>query len=96
MMHFFLILILKSLNIYSWCIIVYILMHMFATFFVEIRSIPILFYLLSFLHEVVEPFLQIFRRIIPPIGGVCDISPMLAIWVLYALKSLLIQIILSL
>jgi len=36
---------------------------------------------LGFLRDVVEPFLSIFRRFIPPIGPI-DISPIVAILVL--------------
>jgi len=34
------------------------------------------------LHDTVEPYLRLFRRMIPPIGGL-DLSPMLALVVLY-------------
>ncbi|MFY0517042.1 YggT family protein [Lysinibacillus sp. UGB7] len=44
------------------------------------------------LEKVCEPYLGIFRRIIPPIGMI-DISPMVAIFLLnYILKGLLIVI----
>jgi uncharacterized protein YggT (Ycf19 family) len=36
----------------------------------------------GFLHDTVEPYLRLFRRMIPPIGGL-DLSPMLALIVLY-------------
>ena len=39
----------------------------------------------DFVHQVTDPYLNIFRRIIPPIGGggfAMDISPILAIIVL--------------
>ena len=36
----------------------------------------------GFLHDTVEPYLRLFRRMIPPIGGL-DLSPMLALVVLY-------------
>jgi uncharacterized protein YggT (Ycf19 family) len=39
----------------------------------------------DFIHQVVDPFLNIFRRVIPPLGGggfAIDISPILAIIVL--------------
>ena len=38
---------------------------------------------LTFLRDVTEPFLRIFRRILPSFGGL-DLSPMLAIVVLQA------------
>lgn len=39
----------------------------------------------DFVHQVVDPYLNIFRRLIPPLGGggmAIDISPILAIIVL--------------
>jgi len=35
----------------------------------------------TFLHDTVEPYLGLFRRIIPPIGGL-DLSPIVALIVL--------------
>ena len=35
----------------------------------------------TFLHDTVEPYLGIFRRVIPPIGGL-DLSPIVALIVL--------------
>jgi uncharacterized protein YggT (Ycf19 family) len=45
---------------------------------------------LGFLRDVVEPFLRIFRRLIPPLGGL-DLSPMLAILALYVLNAVVVQ-----
>lgn len=35
-----------------------------------------------FLGKLVEPYLSIFRRLIPPIGGMLDLSPILAVFAL--------------
>ncbi len=35
----------------------------------------------TFLHDTVEPYLGLFRRIVPPIGGL-DLSPVVALIVL--------------
>ncbi len=37
----------------------------------------------QWMARICEPFLEPFRRIIPPIGGVIDISPWAAFLVLY-------------
>ena len=42
---------------------------------------------LSFLAQVTDPYLNIFRSIIPPLGGM-DFSPMLAIFVLQIASQL--------
>ena len=47
---------------------------------------------LSFLRDVSEPYLRVFRRFIPPLGAF-DLSPMIAIIVLYFVQSLLVSVI---
>jgi uncharacterized protein YggT (Ycf19 family) len=49
---------------------------------------------LGFLREVVEPFLRIFRRFAPRMGGL-DFSPMLAIITLYIVNIVVVQGIIS-
>jgi YggT family protein len=41
-----------------------------------------------FVEETTNPYLNLFRRVIPPIGGRLDISPILAILVLYVVQGL--------
>lgn len=45
---------------------------------------------LGFLRDVCEPFLRIFRRILPSFGGI-DFSPIIAIIVLEIVNSIVIQ-----
>jgi YggT family protein len=47
-----------------------------------------------FLSFLTDPYLNIFRRILPPLGGVLDISPLLAFFVLRLLEMILLQLIL--
>ncbi|SFB36057.1 YggT family protein [Cohnella sp. OV330] len=63
--------------IYSWLILIYVLMSWLP----NVRQS----YIGELLGKIVEPYLKPFRKIIPPIGGVLDISPIIA-W--YALKFL--------
>ncbi|WP_027364832.1 YggT family protein [Desulfotruncus alcoholivorax] len=51
--------------------------------------------LVKFIYETTEPFLGLFRRIIPPIG-VVDISPIAAFFALELVRRLLTNILLSL
>jgi YggT family protein len=44
---------------------------------------------LQFLHDVCEPFLRIFRRILPSFGGL-DLSPLLAILTLQIVDRVLV------
>lgn len=45
------------------------------------------------LGKIVEPYLTPFRRIIPPIGGMLDISPIVALIALYFVQQGLITVI---
>lgn len=46
-----------------------------------------------FLAFYTDPYLNIFRRLIPPLGGVLDLSPVLAFIVLKFLEMLLLGIV---
>lgn len=43
--------------------------------------------------ESTEPILSVFRRIIPPIGGVLDLSPLFAFLALDLVRSILLRLI---
>jgi YggT family protein len=50
----------------------------------------------DFVHQVVDPYLNIFRRVIPPIGGggfAFDISPILATIVLIIVSGVVVALI---
>jgi len=51
---------------------------------------------LDFIKETTDPFLNLFRRVLPPIGGggfAIDLSPMVAIIVLYILRNVVVRLI---
>jgi YggT family protein len=50
--------------------------------------------ILTFLRDTAEPYLRLFRRFIPPLG-MFDLSPILAIIVLYFLRYIVTQAIVS-
>ena len=43
----------------------------------------------TILSQLTDPYLKVFRSIIPPLGGTLDISPILAILLLQLLRGLL-------
>jgi YggT family protein len=47
---------------------------------------------LGFLRDVSEPFLRLFRRFIPSMGGI-DLSPILALIVLYVVRAIVVNLI---
>lgn len=73
-MDSFVSIILFGVQIYSYCIFGYILLSWFP----NAKEGPIG----VFLGKICEPFLGPFRSVIPPIGGMIDISPMIAMVVL--------------
>ena len=48
--------------------------------------------LFAIIIESTEPILSVFRRVIPPIGGVVDISPIFAFIALELLRSFLLRL----
>ena len=48
--------------------------------------------LMRFVAFYTDPYLNIFRRIIPPIGGMLDLSPLLAFFGLQFLEYLILKI----
>ena len=44
--------------------------------------------ILGFLRDVSEPYLRLFRRLLPPIGGI-DLTPMIAIFLLAILSQII-------
>lgn len=63
------------LRIYSFCIVVWCLSSWITVSNDSVRNI------LEAIGKIVEPYLSVFRRSIPPIFGV-DLSPIVALFVL--------------
>jgi uncharacterized protein YggT (Ycf19 family) len=49
----------------------------------------------TFLHDTVEPYLGLFRRMIPPIGAF-DISPIVALIVLWLVHAIITSVLINL
>jgi len=47
--------------------------------------------IVNFLYTVTEPVMRIARKIIPPIGGTLDISPIIVLVLIFLLRMLLNQ-----
>lgn len=50
--------------------------------------------LVRFVAFYTDPYLNIFRRLLPPLGGVLDISPILAFFALRILEMILLNFLL--
>lgn len=50
----------------------------------------------NFIHEVTDPYLNVFRRILPPVGGggfALDLSPIVGVFVLLIVQSIVVGLI---
>ena len=65
-------------GVYTLLIFAYILLT-----WVRLPYSPTLERVQRFLYETCDPYLRLFRRIVPPIGGL-DLSPIVAVFALYS------------
>jgi YggT family protein len=71
------------ISVYILVILVYII-----TSWIRLPYSPTLNRIQRFLFDVCDPYLRIFRRIVPPLGPL-DLSPMLAVIVLIVAREVL-------
>ena len=64
----------------------------FARVILSWLRVPPRGFLFVIIIESTEPILSFFRRIVPPIGGVLDISPLLAFLAIDLIKSFLLRL----
>lgn len=77
-------------EVYIVLIFVYILLNLLFSFGMRLPYSRWTDGLMSFLRDVCEPYLRIFRRFIPPIG-MLDLSPMIAIILLYVVRTVVVN-----
>jgi uncharacterized protein YggT (Ycf19 family) len=76
--------------VYTLLIIVYIVVQLLFAVGLRPPYSRTINTVLGFLRDVCEPFLRIFRRVIPSLGGI-DFSPILAILTLQIINSIVVQ-----
>jgi uncharacterized protein YggT (Ycf19 family) len=76
-------------TVYLVLIFVYILLNLVMSFGVRMPYSRWTDAFMNFLRDVSEPYLRVFRRLLPTIGGF-DFTPMIAIIVLYIAQSLIV------
>ena len=74
-------------NFYEYSMLAYIL----TSWFPQIKNN----FIVEFLEAICEPYLKIFRKIIPPFG-MLDISPIAALVVLSVIENLIIRLLFKL
>lgn len=78
--------------VYILLIFVYILLNMMFSLGLRPPYSRFVDAVMNFLRDVCEPYLRIFRRFIPPIG-MFDLTPMIAIIVLYIVRTIVVNLI---
>ena len=76
--------------VYSILIIVYVLLSMIFSLGARIPYSRFTDAILTFLRDISEPYLQIFRRFIPLIGPL-DLSPIVALIVLWFVRVIVVN-----
>lgn len=79
-------LIVSIADVYSMIIFVYVMMSWFPI------NKGILADIYRVLGKVCDPFLNIFKKFIPPIGGIVDVTPIVALLVLQFGVQLLVNL----
>jgi YggT family protein len=77
-------------EVYIVLIFVYILMQLLLSFGMRMPYARWSDALMNFLRDVSEPYLRLFRRFIPTMG-MFDFSPMIAIIVLYVVRTIVVN-----
>jgi YggT family protein len=77
-------------EVYIVLIFIYILLNLLFSFGMRMPYARWTDTVLTFLRDVCEPYLRVFRRLIPSIG-MLDLSPVVAIIVLYVVRTLLVD-----
>ena len=76
--------------VYILLIFVYILLNMMFSLGLRPPYTRWVDAVMNFLRDVCEPYLRLFRRFIPPIG-MFDLTPMIAIILLYVVETLVVN-----
>jgi YggT family protein len=77
-------------EVYIFIIIAYVLLNFMFSLGLRMPYSRYSDAVLNFLRDVSEPYLRIYRRFIPPIG-MFDLTPLIAIFVLYILRTIVVN-----
>ncbi|MGH2983660.1 MAG: YggT family protein [Solirubrobacterales bacterium] len=76
--------------------IILIFINVLLSWFQRIPYNRVLYGVIDFIHDTTNPYLNLFRRFLPPLGGGgfrIDISPILGIFVLFILRAVVVGLI---
>lgn len=88
----FVIYLIRVVRLFFFCYTIMILLRVIGSWFPSLRYKKFML----FIAHYTDPYLNLFRRLIPPIGGALDLSPFLGYLALKLLETFLIRIIFTL
>ncbi len=77
-----------ALNLYMWCLIIYVLLSWLIAFNVVNTYNRFVFSVNDFLYKITEPALRPIRRIVPNLGGI-DIAPVILALIIIGIRIFL-------
>ena len=89
-MNALLILIDTVINLYTWVLIIWVILNWLIAFSVVNTRNRFVYMLGDVLNRVTEPVLRPLRRVLPSPGGI-DLSPLVLILLLYFIRNLLFE-----
>jgi YggT family protein len=78
------------LNLYWWCIIIYVIMSWLVAFNIVNTYNPVVNTIGGFLHKLIEPVMKQIRRIIPVMGGL-DLAPLVVLLGIFFIRRLMLD-----
>jgi len=84
-MYFFIIA--KTINLLFVCYTAMLMIRIFSSWVPNVQQ----YMFVRFVSHYTDPYLNVFRKRIPPIGGVFDLSPILAFLCLRVLESIIMS-----
>lgn len=79
----------RLVDFYSIIIVVYVLMS-----WLPMTRDGLISSIYRFLGKICDPYLNLFKKMVPPIGGMIDISPIIALLVLQFAMRLIVRFLL--
>ena len=79
-----------AISFVNWCFTIYIL-FVFVHVLLSWVQLPYNLWVgrvRTFLHDTVEPYIGLFRRILPPMGGL-DLSPIIVFIIIFFLQQMI-------
>ncbi len=78
------------LDIYKWCLIIWVVLSWLIQFNVLNTYNKFVFTVNDVLYRITEPALRPFRRVVPNLGGV-DLSPVVLILLIWFAQDLMVR-----